>query len=39
MNFRHMPELDARWTYPSFWLLCGGVAGGMLLWMRRRGWI
>ena len=39
MNFRHMPELDARWSYPSFWLLCGGVAGGMLLWMRRRGWI
>ena len=39
MNFRHMPELEARWTYPSFWVLCAGVSGGMLLWMRKRGWI
>jgi len=39
MNFRHMPELEARWTYPAFWLLCASLSGGMLLWMRRRGWI
>ena len=39
MNFRHMPELESRWTYPGFWALCAAVAGGMLLWMRKRGWI
>lgn len=39
MNFRHMPELESRWTYPFFWVLCFAVSGGMLFWMRRRGWI
>ena len=39
MNFRHMPELEAWWTYPLFWVLCVAVSGGMLLWMRRRGWV
>ena len=39
MNFRHMPELESRWTYPFFWLLCLAVSGGMLFWMRKRGWI
>ena len=39
MNFHHMPELEARWTYPSFWILCFGVSGGMLLWMKKRGWL
>jgi magnesium transporter len=39
MNFRHMPELESHWAYPSFWVLCATVSGGMLLWMRRRGWI
>ena len=39
MNFRHMPELEAWWTYPLFWVLCAAVSGGMLFWMRRRGWI
>lgn len=39
MNFRHMPELESRWAYPGFWLLCASLSGGMLLWMRRRGWI
>jgi magnesium transporter len=39
MNFRHMPELEAWWSYPLFWVLCAAVSGGMLLWMRRRGWV
>ncbi len=39
MNFRHMPELESHWAYPSFWVLCAGVSGGMLFWMKRRGWI
>jgi magnesium transporter len=39
MNFHHMPELDSGWSYPAFWVLCASVSGGMLLWMKRRGWI
>lgn len=39
MNFRHMPELESSWTYPAFWILCAAITGGMLAWMRRRGWI
>lgn len=39
MNFHNMPELDSRWAYPGFWVLCAGISGGMLLWMKKRGWI
>jgi magnesium transporter len=34
-----IPENQSSLTYPFFWLACVGVAGGMLLWFRRRGWI
>jgi magnesium transporter len=39
MNFKHMPELEWIWGYPSvigFMLL---VVTGILLWFRHRGWI
>jgi magnesium transporter len=39
MNFEHMPELREPWGYP---LVLGGMAGlavGMLLWFRRKGWL
>jgi magnesium transporter len=39
MNFRHFPELDWTWAYPAFWGACLAVAVGMLLWLRRRGWL
>jgi magnesium transporter len=39
MNFRHMPEDDWVWAYPVFWLVCLLVAGGMLLWFRRKQWL
>ncbi len=39
MNFHFMPELSAKWGYPSFWIICVAVAVGMLVWFRRRGWI
>ena len=37
----NMPIPENQWagTYPLFWLLCAGIAGGMLLWFRRRGWL
>jgi magnesium transporter len=39
MNFKHMPELDWDWGYPAAIGLMALVAGGILLWFRRRGWI
>jgi magnesium transporter len=39
MNFHYFPELDWRWAYPAFWFICGILAGGMVLWFRRRGWL
>lgn len=34
-----IPENQSPLTYPLFWLACLAVAGGMLLWFRRRGWL
>ena len=39
MNFHHFPELDWRWGYPLFWLICVLTAGGMLAWFRSRDWL
>jgi magnesium transporter len=34
-----IPENASPLTYPAFWVVCAGVAGGMLLWFRHRGWL
>jgi magnesium transporter len=39
MNFRHLPELEWWWSYPTFWIVCLALAGGMVTWFRRRGWL
>jgi magnesium transporter len=39
MNFDHMPELRLRLGYPLVVLLMAAIAGAMLLWFRRRGWL
>ncbi len=39
MNFRHFPELDMGWAYPAFWVICLILAGMMLLFFRRKGWL
>jgi magnesium transporter len=39
MNFHHMPEADWMWAYPLFWLVCLALAGGMLMWFRRKRWL
>lgn len=39
MNFEHMPELKWRYGYQFALGLMGAVAGGMLIWFRRRKWI
>ncbi|MDR0909223.1 MAG: magnesium/cobalt transporter CorA [Spirochaetaceae bacterium] len=38
MNFVYMPELHLRWAYPLCWAVMLMVAGGMLLFFRRRKW-
>jgi magnesium transporter len=39
MNFEHMPELDEPWGYPAALALMAAVAGGLLYWFWRRGWL
>jgi len=39
MNFRYMPELGWPWAYPLVWILFVSVAGLMLRFYRKRGWL
>jgi magnesium transporter len=34
-----IPENASPYAYPLFWAVCLGLAGTMLLWFRRRGWL
>lgn len=38
MNFDYMPELRQPWGYPAVLLLMLTVAGGILIYMKRKGW-
>jgi magnesium transporter len=38
MNFDHMPELHWRWAYPMLWAVMLVVAGGMVLYFKRKRW-
>lgn len=39
MNFDVMPELRWRWGYAGVWAGMIAIAGGLLWWFRRRGWL
>lgn len=39
MNFEHMPELEASWSYPTVWVAMLGIAGSMIWFFRQKGWI
>ncbi len=39
MNFERMPELGWWWAYPSLWVIMLAIAGGMLAFFRRKGWL
>jgi magnesium transporter len=39
MNFRFMPELELPWAYPATWGVMLLIAGGMLLFFKKRRWI
>jgi magnesium transporter len=38
MNLK-IPEENWAWAYPAFWVACVVVAGAMVAWFRRRGWL
>jgi magnesium transporter len=38
MNLQ-IPESQSSLAYPVFWIVCVGLAVGMLFWFRRRGWL
>jgi magnesium transporter len=39
MNFRYMPELEWRFSYPVFWMLVILVFGIMLILFKRKKWL
>jgi magnesium transporter len=39
MNFKYMPELEWRWSYPIVWLIMISVAVVMLIYFRRKKWL
>lgn len=39
MNFEHMPEMDWKYSYPIFWIVCLTMSGGMIAWFRKRHWL
>ncbi len=39
MNFKHMPELDARWGYPFALVLMLASVAAPFVYFRRKGWL
>jgi magnesium transporter len=39
MNFKFFPELEWKWAYPAFWVVCVVLATGMLAWFRKHRWL
>ncbi len=39
MNFDYMPELHWRWGYPAVLVLMFGIAAGLIVYFRRKGWL
>lgn len=39
MNFEYMPELHNKYAYPVFWVVLILMAGGMLLYFKKKKWL
>jgi len=39
MNFKYMPELEWRWSYPAIWITIVFVAGVMVFYFRKKRWL
>lgn len=39
MNFKYMPELAWRWSYPVLWIVLVTLFGIMIWWFKRKKWL
>ena len=39
MNFRHMPELEYKWSYPLVLLISLGIALGCITYFKKKKWM
>jgi magnesium transporter len=39
MNFKYMPELEWKWSYPVLWILLIVIFGGMMFYFKRKKWL
>ena len=39
MNFRYMPELEFRWSYPAVFVVCLAIAVGCLIFFKKKKWM
>ena len=39
MNFKFMPELEWKWSYPVLWAVLLVIFGGMLYYFKRKKWL
>ncbi|MGB4588819.1 MAG: magnesium/cobalt transporter CorA [Clostridiaceae bacterium] len=38
MNFKYMPELNQKWSYPVLWVIMLIIAGAMLYYFKKKKW-
>ncbi len=39
MNFKYLPEVEWRWSYPVFWLVSVLISASMLLYFKKKNWL
>jgi magnesium transporter len=39
MNFKYMPELEWKWSYPMLWILLVVIFCGMIFYFKRKKWL
>lgn len=39
MNFKYLPELDIKWAYPVFWIVCVLITILIFQWFWRKKWL
>ena len=39
MNFKHMPELNWKWAYPSLWVIFIVIPVVFIIYFKRKKWL
>lgn len=39
MNFKHMPELEFKWSYPAVMLISLGIAAACIIYFKKKKWL